>query len=180
MTKLQKAGNVITGLIMAAFGILLFAKPAPGLLLVAMVTSITFTLRGIQTLLYYLTMARFMVGGKAILYCGIIYLDVGLFTATIVDTSAFYIILYITALHLFSGVVDVLRAREARQLGSPTWKSAIIYGSTSIALAAAVIIGWLVMHSALIAVYVYAGGLIYSAGVRIVIAFRKTAIVYIQ
>lgn len=73
-----------------------------------------------------------------------------------------------------------MRAREARLLGSPIWIYKVAYGATNILISLAVVIGGFTEHSAKFAVYIYAGGLIYSAIVRIVSAFRKTAIVYIK
>ena len=180
MTKLQRVRNIIAGLIMIAFGVIMFFYPDKGILVVAMVLSITFTIKGLNGLLYYFTIARSMVGGKAALYRGLIYLDVGIITSSLIDDAIYMIILYIVILHIFAGLVDIMRAREARLLGSPLWIYKVAYGGTNILIALAVVIGGFTEHSAKFAVWIYAGGLIYSAIVRIVSAFRKTAIVYIK
>ena len=68
MTKVQRIGNLITAVVMIAFAGLLFVSPVEGLPVVAIVVSISFTVRGLRRLVYYYTMARHMVGGKGILF----------------------------------------------------------------------------------------------------------------
>ena len=63
MTKVQRIGNLITAVVMIAFAGLLFVSPVEGLTVVAIVVSISYTVRGLRRLGYYYTMARHMVGG---------------------------------------------------------------------------------------------------------------------
>ena len=56
MTSGTKVWNIITGLVMIAAGAWLFYDPAHGLKAVAIVLSISCTLRGFQIIFYYLTM----------------------------------------------------------------------------------------------------------------------------
>ena len=179
MTKVQRIGNLITAVVMIAFAGLLFVSPVEGLPVVAIVVSISFTVRGLRRLVYYYTMARHMVGGKNVLYRGIIMVDAGLFTGTIIDNSAYIIILYVAGLHLFAGLIDVLRSREAKAVGA-SWRFTMAFGTTDVLLGTAVIVSGFYMHDLRIAVYVYAVGLVYSAMLRAAAAFRRTAIVYIQ
>jgi len=179
MTKVQRIGNLITAVVMIAFAGLLFVSPVEGLPVVAIVVSISFTVRGLRRLVYYYTMARHMVGGKNVLYRGIILVDAGLFTGALVDDSSYIIILYVAGLHLFSGLIDVLRSREAKALGA-SWRFTLSFGMTDMLLGAAVIVSGFFMHDLSVAVYVYAVGLVYSAMLRVAAAFRRTAIVYIQ
>ena len=72
MTSGTKVWNIITGLVMIAAGAWLFYDPAHGLKAVAIVLSISCTLRGFQIILYYLTMARHMVSGKAHGFYGVV------------------------------------------------------------------------------------------------------------
>lgn len=180
MTSGTKVWNIITGLVMIAAGAWLFYDPAHGLKAVAIVLSISCTLRGFQIIFYYLTMARHMVSGKALLYLGMVYLDVGLLTTAMFNNAIIYIILYLAILHGFYGVVDILRARESRGVGNPGWKWSAISGITNLLIAAVVLGGGVSIESERVVVYIYAAGLIYTACLRIAGAFRKTDIVYIQ
>ena len=180
MTNGTKVWNIITGLVMIAAGAWLFYDPDVGLKAVAVVLSISCTLRGFQILLYYLTMARHMVSGKVLLYRGMIFLDVGLFTTAMINNAKIYIVLYLAVLHGFYGIVDILRSRERKNVGNPDWKWAAVSGLTSLLIAVVVVIEGLYNNSGRVVVYIYAGGLIYSACMRIAGAFRKTDIVYIQ
>lgn len=138
------------------------------------------TLRGFHHLIYYFSMARYMVGGKQVLFRTVILLDLGIFTSTLSRSPSIYIILYIAGAQLFSGAVALLRANESRQTGSSRWKYTAAYGLMHIALFILVIAFGLFMHSTEFAVYVYAVGLIGTAFHRFIQAFRRTAIVYIQ
>ncbi len=180
MTNGTKVWNIITGLVMIAAGCWLFYDPVDGLRVVAVVLSISCTFRGFQILLYYLTMARHMVSGKVLLYRGMIYLDVGVLTASMLDNARIYIILYLAVLHGFAGVVDILRSRERKKLGNTGWKWALLSGLTNVLIAVAVLAEGMNPESGPVVVYLYAAGLIYSACIRIAGAFRKTEIVYIQ
>lgn len=180
MSNGTKVWNIISGLVMIAAGAWLLYDPVHGLKAVAVVFSISCTFRGFQILLYYLTMARHMVSGKVMLYRGMIYLDIGVLTTALFDNARIYIILYLAVLHGFYGIVDILRSRESRSVGYSGWKWAALSGMTNLLLAVAVLVGGLYIDSGRVVVYIYAGGLIYSACIRIAGAFRKTDIVYIQ
>ena len=121
-----------------------------------------------------------MVGGKRVLYRGIIYLDIGIFTSAVADSAQIYIVLYLAVIHAFNGFIDVMRAREAYGLGSPGWKGTALNGVTNVIIAAVVIAGGFILHSVRVVMYIYAAGLIYSGVVRIATSLRKSAIVYIQ
>ena len=122
-----------------------------------------------------LSMARNMVDGKLSLFYGIIALDLGMFAYTLQDIPPIYIVLYLLITHLFSGVIDVLRAMEARRLGS-RWKLSTAIGVANILLA--VVCGFC-LHRLSLLTYVYAIGLVYAACLRMAQAFRRTAIIYI-
>ncbi len=180
MANSTKVWNIIIGLVMIAGGVWLFYDPVNGLKVVAVVLSISCTLIGFQTLLYYLTMARHMVSGKVLLYRGMIFLDVGLFTTAMINNARIYIVLYLAVLHGFYGIVDILRSRESKGVGNPGWKWSLISGLTNLLLAVAVVVGGLYINSEEVVAYIYAAGLIYTACIRIAGVFRKTDIVYIQ
>ena len=176
MTKLKRLTHIVTGLIMIFFGILLIVSPDNAYVLVISVLSLTFAAMGIKNLVYYFTMARFMVNGRLILFKGVILLDFGLVSASLVDMPKIYLILYLVAMHAFSGAVEILRAKEAKSYGA-SWKLKLSHGIVNILLALCCMI-FIKMTN--LAIYIYAAGLIYSAIIRIITAFRRTALVYIQ
>jgi uncharacterized membrane protein HdeD (DUF308 family) len=180
LSSIRRVLNIIAGLLIIAAAVFLMMHPIKCLPFVLAFIGFGMTLRGIGALSYYFSMARAMVGGKSVLYRGIIYLDLGLLTTSISRNPDFFIIVYIAILNLFTGAVILLRAKETREMGSKHWKMNFILGIINIVTAIAVVVSELVYHSTATAVLVYAFGLIYSGITRIRSAFLKTAIVYIQ
>ena len=91
-----------------------------------------------------------------------------------------YLMIYLAGINAFTGLVEVLRSREEKSVGSPGWKYRAAYGGASLLIAVAVIVGCTRLHSIRLVVYVYAAGLVYKSLVRIASAFRRTAIVFVQ
>ena len=175
MTSLQRIKAVLEGLLMLLGVALLLLVPESGYLIIGLILGTILLLEGVRSMLFYFTMARSMVGGRMILFRGIIALDLGMFALSLQDIPPIYILLYLLVAHLFSGVVDMLRCLEARRLGSP-WRMNLALALANILLVAAC--GFCFRNPTLLS-YVYASGLFYSACLRIAQAFRKTAIVYI-
>ena len=86
MTKTRRILSFGQGIFLLAFALMLVVFPEGALPVIAGLFGIGMTLRGLGTLLYYFRMARFMVGGKRVLYTGLIFLDFGIFTAALYDT----------------------------------------------------------------------------------------------
>ena len=177
MTKLQRARELLGGLLMLAGGALVVYRPASGILLITLIIIVTTILKGLGSLTYYITMARHMVGGKLQLYKGIILLDIGMFFMSLDNVPIFYLVLYLLVANLIAGVIEILGAREARQMEAGSWKLKMAIGAADVLFGLASIF---CIGRPNILVYIYAAGLIYSAVLRIASAFRRTAIVYIQ
>ena len=111
------------------------------------------------------------------LYLAVVVLDLGMFTMMLTNIPKMYIALYLVVVYAFSGAIDILRALEAKKYQAPSWRLSLISGIISVVIAILCIV---FIGSTNMIVYLYSAGLIYSAIVRIVTAFRKTAIVYIQ
>ncbi len=176
MTKLQRINSFFIGLLMLSLGICLILLQDKAISLIMGFLALSLTVTGIKKLYYYFTMAKFMVGGDDTLIKGLILFDLGTFTATLTRYSRLYVMVYLLAVHAFSGFIDVLRALEAKRLGSPAWKLSLSSGIINIAVALSCVV---FLKSATISVYIYSAGLIYSALVRVILSFRKTAVVYI-
>ena len=177
MTQLQRIGRIVLGLVSILGGLLLFLDPEDGVTVITAFLSLSLIVYGIRTLVYYLNMARYMVGGKAMLYVGIITMDFGLFMSTQSSLPRAYLILYLVGIHGFTGAVGILRALEARRFGAQSWRLNMAQGVVNLALA---LLAAVFYRSVNVPVYLYSLGLVYSGVMRIVSAFRRTAIVYIQ
>ena len=177
MSSGQRIKNILIGLLIILGSMILIALPEEGLAITAGILSLSLFIYGVKSLIFYLTMARHMVGGRIMLYLAVIVLDFGMFTMMMTNIPKVYIALYLLAIYAFSGVIGILRALEAKKYQASSWRLSLVSGVINLAVAilCAVFIG-----STNMIVYLYSAGLIYSAVVRIVTAFRKTAIVYIQ
>ncbi|MBQ8081832.1 MAG: DUF308 domain-containing protein [Clostridia bacterium] len=175
MTGLQRIRSVLAGLLMLAGVALLLVQPEAGYRIIALILSVVLLIDGVRSLWFYFSMARHMVGGRLILFRGIIALDLGMFAYSLQEIPPVYILLYLLVANLFAGVIDVLRAMEAKRMES-RWRLNLAIGIANILLALSC--GFCFRNPTLLA-YVYAAGLAYSACLRIAQAFPKTAIVYI-
>lgn len=177
MTGIQRIKNILLGVVTILFSILMIAVPEGGLVVVALLISVSLFIYAVKTLVFYFSMARHMVGGRTMLYIGIIVLDFAVFVMMLTNIPRIYIILYLLAIHAFSGAIDILRSFEAKKYQASSWKFSMVSGVVNIIVAILCVV---FIGSELIIIYIYCAGLIYSAMVRIITSFRKTAIVYIQ
>ena len=177
MTKARRIGNVVTGLFIFGLGAVLALDPSHTYKVVILVLGITLLFSGVRSLVYYFTMARHMVDGQNVLYRAVIVLDIGMFSLSLANIPFVFVILYLAAIHGFSGFVDILRARETRRLQAGAWKLIFSHGLINMFMAVQCLI---FLGTPAVAVEIYALGLMYSGVMRIIQAFRKTAVVYIQ
>ncbi|MBR5337883.1 MAG: DUF308 domain-containing protein [Lachnospiraceae bacterium] len=180
MTGFQRIRSTLIGVLMLISSFILIRFPDYGFMIIAGILSISLAIYGIRTLVFYFTLARHMVGGREIFYLGVIVLDFGIFTITVADVSPVFLIAYLLAVYVFAGLIDILRALEAKKLAAPSWKFRLAGGIVSIIIALVAVVFGIVLKSMDTLVYIYAIGLIYSAVTRIITAFRKSAMVYIQ
>ncbi len=177
MSSGQRIKNVLIGILIILGAVILIAFPEEGIVITASILSISLFVYGIKTLIYYITMTRHMVGGRIMLYLAVVVLDLGMFTMMLTNIPKMYIALYLVVVYAFSGAIDILRALEAKKYQAPSWRFSLISGIINVVIAILCIV---FIGSTNMIVYLYSAGLIYSAIVRIITAFRKTAIVYIQ
>ena len=180
MNSMKRVKKVLQALLMLLCACFLVVDPKDGFYIVAFIVSVSLIAYGVRTLLYYFGMARHMVGGKSILFIGIIVTDLGVFILTTVDDPKLFIVVYLLAVHAFSGAMGVLQALEAKRYASPSWKWSLLGGIANLTVAVLAVVAGLLLRSTASLSYIYAATLFYSACVQLVSAFRKTAIVYIQ
>ena len=80
MTLIRRIHNLMLGLLQIALAVLLVTEPELGYPVIILILSLTLIGTGLHDALYYVSMAKNMVGGKIILYQGVILFDLGLFT----------------------------------------------------------------------------------------------------
>ncbi len=178
MTIFQRIRRVVIGLIMLGVGIAFIAEPSDeAYLIVIAILTIGLTIKGIKDIIFYFMMAKHMVGGKIILFQGVVVLDFALFTGSLTDVPRIYVLIYLIFIHAFSGVVETLRAMESRRTVDGPWKLKFCHGIVDFLLALACFVFIKRPNTALT---IYGAGLIYSAIIRIISAFRRTSFIVIQ
>lgn len=176
MSKVQRVKNLITGIIMIICAAVMVLAPEFGYSMVVAILSVSMFLVGIRSLLYYFFMARHMVGGQIMLYKGIILFDLGMLSMMLTSLPKVYVIIYLAAVNLLSGGMDMLGAIDARRMGG-SWRLKFAAGLVSIVIALGCIA---FAGNTEVMVCFYCIGLVYSAVLRIISSFRRTAIVYVQ
>lgn len=165
----RRVRDIAIGILKAAVGVILISTPEDGHVIVSLLLGVSLLIYGIRNIIYYFTMARFMVGGRMILYLGVLILDAAGVFAILADSSTLYIMIYLIAIYFFSGVIDLLRALEEKQMFVSAWKIQLVSAVVNLLVVVACII---FIKSEEICVYIYAGGLIYSALAGIIAAIR--------
>jgi uncharacterized membrane protein HdeD (DUF308 family) len=120
-----------------------------------------------------------MVGGKMILFIGIVYLDFGMFTITLKDEPLVFVVLYLLGFYAFSGLVDILRAVESYRIHGH-WKYTMSMGIAHVVIAGMALFCGIVLKSPLMLVRLYCLGLLYSGISRMIQSLHATTIAYIQ
>lgn len=177
MTRLRKINTALIGTVMLVIGVVMMLFPNDAYSYVLVLIGIGFLLNGLKALYYFFTMARFMVGGKMLLYQGVIMLDFAALTISFTDLRRGYILAYLAIIHAFTGVVGIMSSIEAKRYGARSFKLKLFSGILNIVMALSCLIFVRVANTA---VYIYALGLIYSGVINIITAFRKTAFIYIR
>lgn len=176
MTKLQRIQNILAALVMFAFAGLILRYQDYGVQIISVLVWISLTVEGIRELYYYFSMARHMVRGEAVLYRALLVCDLAIFTGVVATIPSAYILIYLTGLFGFAGVVGVLRAMEARKNGAESWRFNAFQGFFNIALAVLCLIFIRVGYPAGL---LYSIMLINSAILRLISSFRRTSVIYI-
>lgn len=176
MTAVKRIENILIGLLTLAAAAAIVVQPDEGYAVVVFILGLSLLVLGIRTLIYFFVLAVHMVGGRIILYEGIILTDLGLFSSSLATLPKIYVMIYLVMYNLFEGVINVMSAIESKKQRAP-WKIKMAEGFMNIFFAVICIaLGGTVS----IMVEIYAAGLVINALARIIKAFRRTAIIYIQ
>lgn len=180
MGKIKRVSYVFAGVLTILLGILLILYPEAGLAVITLILAITMIGYGIRLLAHYSSLARHMVGGKYILYLGFAVLDLGVLTLTMSDDRTIPVFIYMFILFVFSGVIDVIKAFEEKRNKVSFWFFRLAFGLTAVTLGILSVISCFVYKSTEGMTIIFCFSLFYSGVVRIIKAFRKTSVVYIQ
>ena len=180
MNLRQRIQNFAFAALMILGVILMLNWPEYGVLAAGMVFSIILTVTGIRFLVYYFTMARFAVGGKIMLFIGMIVLDAGLLITSIVLANGMVLLYFLQFIYGIYGVLDIVQGIQAKRNGAPMWKYTMINGAINITIVVFAFICLNITRSEAMLLYILCAGMLYMAANRIISAFRKTAVVYIQ
>lgn len=179
MSYFQRVKSFLRGTVTLLFALILFLFPEDGCVVISLIIAASLFLYGCRQMIYYFSMARHMVGGKWSLCQAVIALDLSLFTLSVSSMGDYIIPVYLLGIYAFSGAIDILRALETKRVGAASWKRKLTGGVVSVLFAVALVIVGVIAGDRDILVYGYTVSLIYSSVLRIIAAFRKTAIVYI-
>lgn len=177
MNRVKRVLSVLGSLCIIGISMLMLAIPDMGYALATVILGIVLMLNGLKNLLYYISMGIHMVGGRVILYRALITLDLGVFTFTIQGIGQRYIMFYFIIYYIFDGIISIFRAQEARKYEAGSWKLYFLIGIYDIALSVVCLLN---NNSEQIMLEILCLGLVISAVTRIGMAFRKSAIIYIQ
>ena len=177
MTKFQKIINILLGVAAIIFGISMVKLPNDSYVVVALFLGVGLLIYGISTLIYYFTMAMFMVEGKTILYKGVIITDFAILTLSLADVPKIYVMIYLIALHAFSGLVEILRALEAKRFGGRNWRMKMGHGLVNLGICVFCLMN---LKDPNTVVIIYGIGLIYSGLMRLLSALRRSTFVFIR
>lgn len=176
MTKWQKISSFVVALLMILFGFLIMVVGEPAYLIVILIIALIDLVYSVRMLVYYFRMARYMVGGKEILFRGILFLDLSLFILSLSTIPSTYIMLYMVGMLAFTGVVDIMNAMDLRRMQGH-WVLQILRGLVCVIGA---ILCLVKMNTPDMVVTIFCFMLFYNAVMRIINAVRPTEIIAIQ
>jgi uncharacterized membrane protein HdeD (DUF308 family) len=88
-----------------------------------------------------------------------------------------YILIYLAVFFGFAGFVDVVGALSARRDGAHSWKMRFLQGAVNILL---VLLCLLFLGNERLVEFIFCFSLVNSAVIKMITAFRRTAVIYIS
>ena len=177
MTKFQKIKNITRGVLSIILGAAMIKFPNKAYVFLVMLIGVGLLVYGISTLIYYFTMAMFMVEGKTMLYKGVIITDFAILTLSLADVPRGYVMFYLVALHAFTGLVEILRAFEAKRYGGRSWRLKLGHGLVDVGICL-----FCLMHlkNPNTVVIIYSLGLVYSGIMHLISALKSNTFVFVR
>lgn len=176
MRSIRRVFRIIYGIILLLCVAILLTIPKEGAAIVIFILDIALLIYGFRMIIYYCTMARFMVGGIMTLYKGIIVIDFGLFIFYMYRIPYRLMMLYLIGVMALHSATSILNAFEMKRLENSAWKYRLGYSLVNMTLA---IVSLFMLGSTQMVTYIFCLGLINTAFYNISSALRKSAIIYI-
>jgi len=176
MGKTKRVLYILQGILMLLSVGIMITEPEFGYTLIIEILIISFMIYAINQLIYYFTLAKYMVGGKLVLCKALLVLNLAINTWGISDVPKRYIMLYLVGGLALAGTIDVLRALETRKNHGINWRLKLVQGVGTIVISLA----GLFAGSTSVIVYFFCAGVVSSAITKFTEAFRKTSIIYIN
>lgn len=177
MSKARRVLTILAALIAIEGSIAVMLMPDIAYKVLALGIGMTLVYYGIRYIIYYVTNAQHMVGGKWFMLIGIIMFDMGVFATAIFDRAQVITKIYIIAALLIAAVLGAIRTVGDRKDNNPRWKISL---AQSIAGFIQVTLSVIFINENMIPLYLYCIYAIYTSVLMIISAFKKTAIVYVQ
>ena len=177
MTRFQRIENLAAGAFLVLLGLLIPRAGGDSYAIITGLLAFYMTFNGVRLLFYYFTMARHMPGGKTILFTGLLLANFALFSFSLVDEKRIYIVVYLAAVHSFWGLINLVKGISEIRSRAASFRIDMAQGIGNLVLAGASLCS---IHSVRLLIWFFCGGLIYSGLVRIISAFRRSAVVYVQ
>lgn len=180
MTRFQKIESLLIGLFMIAYVCLIIYlyNAFPDMAIIAILYGLTAVMayNAVKRLIYYFTMARHMVGGRGVMYRGILYLDLAGFILTLQFLPTTYMMIYLVFLLGFRGAIDIFGAVDSHRIGAH-WKLKFINGAIALFFC---FYALFVLQNRTAVVYIYCLSLLSDAIIRIFNSLRVDPVVTFQ
>ncbi len=177
MTKFQKIKNITRAVLSIILGAAMAKFPNEAYVYLVLLLGVGLLVYGISTLIYYFTMAMFMVEGKTMLYKGVIVTDFAILTLSLADVPRGYVMFYLVVLHAFSGLVEILRAFEAKRYGGRSWRIKLGHGLVNVGICVFCLMN---LKNPNTVVIIYSLGLVYSGIMQFISAIRSNTFVFVR
>ena len=177
MSKSRRVWNIFYAIFAIQGALFLMLVPEIAFIILAIGVGLDLTYYGLKYLIYYLTHAQHMIGGKRIMLIGLLMLDMGVFATVLYDQAQAIVIIYVVAGHLVAAGLNFVRAFGNKRDKNPGWKIDLAQGIGNFAQ---VVLCLVFIKNVGIPVYIYCIGVIYQSVLKIITSFKRTAIVYVQ
>lgn len=175
MSLVKKILTLITSLLMVLVAIGLVIEQEIGYYAMLLILIGVLAVKAVQSVWYYFSMARHMVGGLFYFYQAVLFVDLTLTAPLLLVAPRWIVALYLNGVIAFSGVIDILRATDQKKMQWPQWKLRMVLGISKILFA---VIAMIVMRSPEMLTRIYSFVLVYTAIIRVMNVYRSKNIVY--
>ncbi|MCR4923097.1 MAG: hypothetical protein K5931_03730 [Lachnospiraceae bacterium] len=177
MSRGNKIFNIIFGILIIFLAAFTLIFPEAGYDSMLFAIEIVLLVYGGKLIIFYLTLARYKVGGVAIFYKGVLYFNTGLFLVFLEDLPKIYAMPYLVIMLLISGVKDVLKSSSSRKLELNRWLFQMLLGAVKIIIC---LLCLFYMKSPRIMSLLLSWGVLHEGFERISRGFRKNKLMHIN